>query len=443
MSAVTQSAPREITADTVRRSIDRHLIVGGLGSVGLAAGLVVLAALVDFSGAVVAPGRLVVASSVKQVQAAVGGTVTEIRVHDGDHVQPGDVLVKLDATSATANLSSITHASDAVRVQQARLEAEASGAASVVFPPDLMARAAEPDLSSLMAVETAEFASRRADRESQKSQLGRKIAELEQQLAGIDAQRNAVKQQLTLTQSDLESYRTLQAEGLMSNSQVNALERFVSQYNGQLGQLAGSVGEIGGEIAEANLQIAQVDAQVKSAAAHDLNDDRAKLADLTQREIAARNDLRQFEVRATQAGTVYELALHTVGGVVGPGQPIMSIVPTNDVLEVEARIDPGRVDQIHEGSEARIKFFTLGARTTPELVGVIESVSPDVIVDDRTGGAYFAARIKLPPQASADVGKSLVPGLPVEVFAATGDRSALSYLLRPLTDQIAHMFRER
>lgn len=443
MSVASPSLPREIAATAVRRSIDRHLFVGAIGSVGLVLGLIVLASVVDFAGAIVAPGRLVVASSVKQVQASVSGTVTEIKVHDGDRVQPGDLLVRLDATTAAANLSSVTHASDAIRVQEARLVAEATGAGSITFPDELLARAKEPDLAALMAVETAEFVSRRADRESQKNQLGRKIAELQQQRAGINAQQDAVKQQLALTQNDLQSYKSLQAEGLMSNSQVNALERLVSQYSGQLGELAGSAGEIGGEIAEAHLQIEQIDAQLKSAVAHDLNEAGAKLADLTQHEISARNDLRQFEVRAPEAGTVYQLALHTVGGVVGPGQTLMLIAPSNDALEVEARIDPGRIDQIHQGSEARVKFFSLGSRTTPEIVGVVDTISPDVIVDDRTGVAYFAARIKLPPEATAMLGRSLVPGLPVEVFTATGDRSALSYLVRPLSDQIAHMFRER
>jgi len=442
MSAVTPPA-YQISASTLRRSIDRHALVGIAGVAALAVGLGVLAGMVDFAGAIVAPGRLVVASSVKQVQAGAGGTVTAIQVADGDRVQAGDLLLRLDATTANAAVSSVTRAIDSIRVQEARLKAEASGAGAVAFPADLLSRPDEPDLQSLMAVEGAEFVSRRADRESAKDQLGKKIAELQQQLAGVTAQEDAVKQQLELTQGDLQSYKTLQTQGLMANSQVNTLERLAVQYSGQIGQLEGAAGQIGGEIAEANLQIGQIDAQMRSQVDRDLNDDEAKLADLRQREIAARSDLRQFDIRASQGGTVFQLATHTVGGVVVPGQTLMMIVPSNDAIEVETRIDPGRVDQIRPGSTARIRFFSLGTRTTPEFTGAVESVSPDVIVDERTGGAYFTARIKMPPEAAATLGKSLVPGLPVEVLVSTSDRSALSYLVRPLTDQVAHMFRER
>jgi HlyD family secretion protein len=433
----------ELSATAIRRSINRHVLVGLAGAVVLLAALGASASLVDLAGAIVAPGRLVVASSVKQVQTSVAGTVRQINVSDGDHVAAGDLLVGLDATTASADVAAVTHAIDAIRVQQARLQAEATGAPNVKFPPDIMARSSDADLSSLMAVASAEFASRRSARESQKNQLGKKVAELQQQLAGVGAQQDAVKQQLSLTQNELDSYKTLQSEGLMGNTEVSNVERLVAQYSGQVGELAGAAGQVGSEIAETNLQIEQVDADMQSQVAHDLNDDEAKLAELTQHEIAAREMLGQFEIRAPQSGTVYQLAIHTIGGVVAPGQTLMLIVPSNDVLEVEARIDPGRVDQVNPGSEARLRFVTLGARTTPEFVARVESVSPDSIVDERSGISYFTARIGLPHEATAALGKALVPGLPVEVYVSTGDRSALSYLVRPLTDQFARMFRER
>ena len=433
----------EVSPGAIRRAISRYLVIGFIGFCVMILGLGGMATMIDFAGAIVAQGRLVVDTSVKKVQHPNGGTVAEIHVVDGDRVQAGDILVRLDSTVTTANLAVITQGIDEIVVQRARLEAERDGAATIDFPPDILARRGEPEITKLIEIEAGQFESRRAARDGQKDQLRKKISELQEQLAGVAAQQDAVKREIAFTHSDLQSLTTLQLQGLVESSQVSAVERLAAQYDGELGQLIGSAGQVGAAIAETNLQILQIDTDLKSAVEHDLSDDESKLNELTEHAIAARDELRNREIRAPQSGTVYQLSVHTVGGVVGPGETIMMIVPTNDLLVVEARIDPGEVDRVHAGSEAGLRFASLGARTTPQFTGVVETVSPDVAVDERTGTSYFTARIKLPADALATLGKSLFPGMPVEVFVTTGERTALSYLVKPLTDQIAHMFRER
>ena len=221
------------------------------------------------------------------------------------------------------------------------------------------------------------------------------------------------------------------------------MKRQAAQFEGQLGQLVSAEGLVGAQIAEASLQILQIDSDMRSSDAHDLTDGETKLNDLTQRAIAARDELSNLQIRAPQDGTVYQLAVQAVGSAIQPGETLMMIVPSNDLLDVDARIDPNNIDRLNVGSEARLRFVALGARTTPEFPTTIDTISPDVIVDDRTGASYYVARMRVPPAAVAAIGRSLVPGMPVEVIVGTGQRTALSYLVKPLADQITYMFRER
>jgi HlyD family secretion protein len=209
-------------------------------------------------------------------------------------------------------------------------------------------------------------------------------------------------------------------------------ERRLAQLDGQLGQLIASAAQIGAEIAQAELQILQIDQDMRSEASRDLAETGSRINELSERKIAAEDQFRKLAIRAPIDGTVYQLSVHTVGGVVAPGEAIMMIVPENDLLVVEANIDPTEVDRVHPNQEAVLRFSTLGGRTTP-----------DVVVDQRTGQGYYVARIKMPPQAVADLGDKMVPGVPVEVFISTGARTVLSYLVKPLGDQIMRTFRER
>ena len=377
------------------------------------------------------------------VQPAATGTIVAIQVKDGDRVRVGDLLIQLDAKTAEANLEDFTQQIDALRARQARLKAETTGAASIAFPPDLLGRRDVPEIDQLIVSENEEFTSRRAASEGQKEQLRQKISELQQQLVGDKAQEDATRQQIALIQKDLNSFEALNAQGLIGDNQLDAVKRQAAQFEGQLGQLVSAEGLVGAQIAEASLQILQIDSDMRSSDAHDLTDGETKLNDLTQRAIAARDELSNLQIRAPQNGTVYQLAVQAVGGAIQPGETLMMIVPSNDLLDVDARIDPNNIDRLNVGSEARLRFVALGARTTPEFPTTIDTISPDVIVDDRTGASYYVARMRVPLAAVAAIGRSLVPGMPVEVIVGTSQRTALSYLVKPLADQITYMFRER
>ncbi len=426
----------------IRKGLRRHLAVGGLAFLAIVFGLGGMAATIDFAGAIVTQGRLVVDSSVKKVQHVTGGTVAEINVKDGDRVKAGDLLIRLDATLAAANLAIYTSGIDEIMVRRARLQAERDGLDKIAFPADIMARAGEPSVAELIKIETAQFESRRAAREGQKDQLRKKIAELEQQTNGIRAEQDAIVRQSKFTKDELAGLKSLN-KGLVPIERMSAVERQDAQYDGQLGQLLAEAGQAGAEIAQAQLQILQVDADMKTDVAKQLSDDESKLSEMLEHKIAAEDQLQKLEIRAPQDGTVYQLAVHAVGAVVGAGEPIMLIVPRNDVLVVEARIEPNEVDRVHVGSEAGLRFTSLGSRTTPEFTGKVATISPDIVLDQRTGAGYYVARVSLPPEAMGKLGDKLVPGMPVEILIATDKRTVLSYLVRPLGDQLMHTFRER
>jgi HlyD family secretion protein len=436
--------PQSSTASLahLRGGIRRHLAIGAIAFLAIVFGLGGMAASIDFAGAIVTQGRLVVDSSVKKVQHVSGGTVAELKVKDGDHVKAGDLLIRLDATLAAANLAIYTKGIDEIMARRARLQAERDGLDKLAFPEDLLARADEPAIADLIKIETTQFESRRASREGQKNQLGKKIAELEQQAVGIKAQEDAVVRESKFTKEELVGLHTL-SKDLVPIDRMSAVERQDAQYDGQLGQLIAAAGQAGAEIAQAELQILQVDQDMRSEVAKQLSEDESKLSEMEQHKIAAQDQLQKLEIRAPQDGTVYQLAIHTVGGVVGAGEPIMMIVPRNDVLVVEARIEPNDVDRVHVASEAGLRFTSLGSRTTPEFTGKVETISPDIVTDQRTGAGFYVARVSLPPEAMDKLGAKLVPGMPVEVLIATDKRTVLSYLVRPLGDQLLHTFRER
>jgi HlyD family secretion protein len=188
----------------------------------------------------------------------------------------------------------------------------------------------------------------------------------------------------------------------------------------------------------------QVDQDLRSDVARELSDISGKASELNERRIAAEDQMRRIDVRSPQDGIVYQLSVHTIGGVINPGQTIMEIVPQDDTLVVEARIDPGQIDRLQPELPTTLRFSSLGRRATPEIEGVLESISPDLVTDPKTGSSYYIARIKVPSDLRHLLGDVvLVPGMPVDVFIATGERTVLSYLVKPLLDQISHAFRER
>jgi len=424
-------------------SIGRHiklglavvvLLLGGMGSWGAATKL---------AGAVIAPGTLVVENNVKKVQHPSGGIVKELRVKEGDTIAKGDLLISLDGTQAKASLGIILGGLDELEARKARLEAESEGTEGVVFPAELLARAQEPDVQKILFGEQKLFALRKAERAGQKRLLRERIAQLGKEVEGFTAQAAAKEREIALVTKELAGTQHLYRQGLMTLSRLTDLERTAARLDGERGQLVASTAEANGRIAEMELEIIQIDQKLRSEVGAQLADLRTKIAELEERKTAARDQLDRLDIRAPQSGIVHELAVHTIGGVVQAAEPLMLIIPSSTSLAVDARVTPGEVDRLHVGQKVALRFSTFNQRTTPEIDGRLMRVSADVLKDERTGLSYYTARIDISADQLGRLGMvKLLPGMPVETFIATEERTVLSYLLKPLSDQVLHAFRQ-
>ena len=431
-------------SNTSRRSIRRHLLTGALVAGALIASVAGWAGTAKLAGAVIASGVVVVDSEVKKVQHPTGGIVGELRVRNDQRVNAGDVVVRLDETQTKANLAVFTKSLDELYARQARLEAEKNGADSIQFPDDLLARKAnDPQVAHILEGERKLFSLRSEARNGQKAQLRERTAQLKEQVRGLTEQIDAKGQEIALIEEELKGVLELWKKQLVSLTRVTALKRDAARIGGERGQLIASKAEAAGKIAEVELQIIQVDQDMRSKVAEELSDVRAKISELSERKIAAEDQLKHIDIRAPQTGRVHELAVHTVGGVITPGETIMLIVPDNDALSVQAKVSPNDIDELRPDQPALLRFSAFNLRTTPELNGTISWIAADQTEDKRTGTAYYTVRIAVPDAEVARLhGLKIIPGMPVEAFIQTESRTMLSYLLKPLMDQVTRTFRE-
>lgn len=428
------------TFDVVR-SIRWHLMLGVTLMLLVAGGVGGWAAKTEISGAVIAPATVIVDSNVKQVQHPSGGTVEKINARDGDVVSAGDVLIKLDATIARARLAIVDKRLVEFKVRQARLWAERDGAEEMAMP-----RLSQEELAAAEVTLIAErrlFELRKQARSGFKLQLRERIAQLKAEIEGLAAQVASKRAEIQLMQRELESARTLWQKKLMPISKITALEREATRLDGQRAQLITKIAATRGRIAETELQIIQIDRNLASEVARELRQIDATMGELVERQVASRDQLQRTEVRAPQSGTVHRSKVHTIGGVIGAGETVMMIVPTSDKLMVEAQVAPRDIDQLFFGQQALLRFSAFNQRTTPEIEGTIENISADVTVDDKSDKRYYTVRISVAADEVNKLGDvKLVPGMPVEAFIRTRDRTVLSYLVKPLTDQVQRAFRE-
>jgi HlyD family secretion protein len=427
-----------------RDSIHRHLLAGGLIVLLLAFGVGGWAATTQIAGAVIAQGSIVVDSNVKKVQHPTGGVVGKLNVQDGDRVKAGDILVQLDDTITRANLAIVTKGLDEFAARKARLEAERDGAESVTFPPALLARASEPSVAVALTNERKLFELRRSARLGQKAQLNQRITQLQDEIRGLTAQQEAKAREITLIGKELEGVRELWKNNLVQITRMTALERDAARLEGERGQLMAAVAQAKGKISETELQVIQIDQDLSSEVAKDMREVDAKSGEYVERKVAAEDQLKRIDIRAPQDGVVLELKVHTVGGVIPAGDAIMLIVPEADNLIVEAKLNPYNIDQVQVGQSAVLRFSTFNLRTTPEINGTVTRISADTTTDQRTGQNYYTTRIAMTKKEIARLGDvKLIPGMPVEAFVQTGERSVMSYLMKPLQDQFMRAFREK
>ena len=429
---------------SARSSIRRHVVVGSVVVAILAVGLGGWASTAEIAGALIAPGFVVVDSNVKKVQHPTGGVVGEVRVRDGDRVKAGDTLVRLDETVTRANLAIVQKGLIELYARKARLAAERDGADTVGTPKELADKTADADVQEALASERKLFELRRTARLGQKQQLRQRIAQLQEEIRGLEAQQAAKTKETELIEQELVGMRELWKKNLIPIDKLTALERETARLQGERGQLIASAAQAKGKIAETELQILQVDQDLSSDVAKELRETDGKIGEYVERKVAAEDQLKRTDIRAPQDGVVFQSTANTVGGVVTAGDPIMLIVPETDTLLVEAKVDPKDIDKVQFGQPVLLRFSAFDIRTTPEINGTVARVAADTSADQRTGQTYYVVRIAMTPDEIGRLGNvRLTPGMPVEAFIQTGQRTMLSYLIKPLHDQFMRAFRER
>ena len=425
-------------------SLKRHSVIGLLGVIGLFGGLTLWAAFTDIQGAVIAGGSLIVEGFSKQVQHADGGIVAEINVRNEDLVEEGQVLLRLDDTAVKASLAVVNAQRNEALIIEARLIAELAGQPDFALPAELEAITADGEIASRYLTQQEILAARVRDQSGKVSQLDEQIAQLDHQIEGLDIQLKAAQKQYDVIAARTADMEGLYAKNLVEAGQVSTLQLQLASAEGEKGRLIAAIAQTKATIAEKQLQIEQINTEFTQRALDELQRTRQTLAEATQQKVAAEDRLARTTIRSPQAGIVHESIVHTIGGVVGSGQTLMMIVPQSDDLLVGIHIDPMDIDQIQTGQRVHLRFSSLDQRKTPEAWGHIEQVSPDLVIDQQTGRRYYTANVRIEAEDKAKLPANirLLPGMPVEAFVTTGERSVLDYLVHPFVAELQLAFRE-
>ncbi|MBA1345682.1 MULTISPECIES: HlyD family type I secretion periplasmic adaptor subunit [unclassified Rhizobium] len=426
-----------------KRSLNRHVAVVGVLSIALVCGIGGWAATTELSSAVIGEGVIVVDGDVKKVQHLTGGIVSELLVAENDHVTAGQVLIRLDGTTTRANLSIVESTLAQLYARRARLKAERIGADSFEVEENISDLTSSTSAEKLLDGEQKLFDSRRTALIGMKSQLASRKDQLGEQVKGLVVQINATNDALGLIEQELEGIDTLYKKGLVTLQRLNTLKRARADLQGNSGQEIAAKAEAEGKAIEIDRQSIQLDEDRRSEIAKDLTDVEAQIAEYEERRGTAVDQLHRLDITAPLTGRVHELSVHTVNGVIDPGQTLMLVVPENNELTVEAKVATRDIDQVHVGQSVDVRFSAFDQRTTPDVSGEITSIAPDIVKDERTGISYYPLRVKPKAESIARMKTiKLYPGMPAEVFIKIGDRTVISYLTKPLTDQMQHVFRQ-
>ena len=422
----------------LRRSFRMGLITIGL----LVLGLILLSAIIGTQGAVVGGGEVTVESRVKKIAHPTGGVIAAVNVREGQKVKKGDILIRLDDTVSGASASAIGDTFEQLTAAAARLAAERDGADKVTFPPALTEK---PTPAKKAAMEEAEhlFTLRRQANQNELAQINERVRQTQQEINSLEAQRSAARKQVALVKPELEGLRSLRERQLVTVNRLNQIERTAVD-------LQGSVASFGAQIAQARARIAelrqsglQLTQNARTQAGIELVDVQTRLNDSKVRSASASDAYSRSLVRAPYDGVVDKMAYTTVGGVIPPLETIMEIVPTQDALTIEAKVSPYDIDQLSIGQHATLRFSAFSAQTTPQLNGKLEHISAERVNDERTGQSWYKVRVDVSEKERKRLGDlKLIPGMPVEVFIQTRERSLLSYITKPLRDQFSRAFRE-
>jgi HlyD family type I secretion membrane fusion protein len=408
-------------------------------------GTIAWSTLAPLSSAVVASGSVRVDSNRKKLQHPEGGVIKAILVQDGSTVRAGDVLVRMDETRAGAAHGVVIGGREVALATQARLAAERDDKAAVEFPPELQAKARDnPQVAQTLRAQDSLFAARRSARGGELNILDQQIGALRSEINGFESQRKSKQDQLDSLDNDLKSLRELDAQGMVEKSKLRSLERDIAKVRGEHDELVSRVATTRTAISEKELKKFQVRKAFQEEVASELKKVQAENFELLERESATRRTLELTELRAPVDGTITDLKVHTAGGVIGPGEVLMEIVPSADKLVVEARVLPTDIDRVHVGLGTGIKLHAFNPRTTPELNGKVTYVAADAVTDPRTELSYFLVKVDVSAAEITRLGDQRVqPGMQADIFIRTGERTFLGYLMQPLTDSIRKAWQER
>lgn len=423
----------------------KQMVIGFCALAALVVGLGGWSAMANISGAIVASGKIEVEANRQVVQHPEGGVVGEIRVRDGDKVEAGDILVRFDDSLVKSELAIIEGQLFELMARRGRLEAERDGFEGIGFPKemDTLEPVSSIDIQNLKAGQLRLFAARRDSLAKEAEQLAERRIQIERQIEGSEAQLDALKRQRELLSEELTDQTGLLEKGLAQASRVLSLQREEARLSGQVGELTAAVAESRGRIAETEIEILKLTSGLREEAITTLRDLEYSEIELKERRLSTLETLSRMEVRAPSSGLVYGSTVFALRSVVRPAEPLMYVVPQDSPFVIKSRIEPIHIDQVFAGQEAKLVFSTFNARTTPELNGVVTNVSADVFTDEVTGQVYYEAEI-LPTEGEMVKleGKELLPGMPVESFIRTTDRTPLTYLTKPLMDYFNRAFRE-
>ncbi len=412
------------------------LLVGGLGTWAVTSTL---------SGAIVASGMIEVETNRQAVQHPDGGVVDAVLVREGDKVEAGQVLIRLDRERLTSELSIIESQLFKLMAQRGLYEAERDGATEITFDPEITTAVDRyPEIGEMLVSNRRLFEQRVENLASSTDQLGKRKAQIASQIEGLEAQHTALKSQLALVAEELTGQLRLQEQGLAQLPKILGLQREQARLEGSAGEIIASIAQSEGQITEIDIEIQKLKAQMREEAIARLSEQEGNELELAERRRALLEQLNRLDIRAPLTGAVHELSVFGEQSVIRPAEPILFIVPQDRPLIIGVQVDTIHIDQVHVGQEVVLRFSAFDTRRTPEIWGRVISVSPDVIQDERTGISYYRARAEI---SEGEIGKLpegsvLVPGMPVEAYLSTGERSPAAYLMKPLADYFSTAFRE-
>jgi len=425
-------------------STARYVVLGMLALVGLLGGLAYWSITSEIAGAIVTSGKVEVESNRQIVQHPQGGVVGEILVVDGDRVGAGETLLRFDAVLTESELAVTEGQLFELLGQKSRLLAERDEASEIAFDRELGAAAETlPKVTELMQGQSALFAARRTSLNEELSQWDERSQQINNQIEGSQSQLASLLEQTALLQLELDDQQSLLDSGLTQASRVSALKREAASFGGRIGALNAEIAQSRGRLAEIEIERLKLATSLREEAIGALRELQPREIELRQKRISLLEVLDRLTLRAPRAGVVYGLAVHTTRAVVQPAEPILYIIPQDEPLVIRTQIPTQHIDQIRLGQPATLRFSTFDQRTTPELFATVANVSPDVFVDDRTGASYYTAELRPNTGELAKLGVlDILPGMPVEAFIKTDDRTPLDYLIKPLANYFNRAFRE-